>query len=154
MPKGVHSVGRMRGEVVEFFDTQFLYEDPTLVITATSGAIPQQGRPFTHGYEIYLEQATLLFDGSNIADKWESSMPVTVLYEEERDGKPKKPKALRPNLGSGDPLEAFSAELGEVVQCIRTGTASSLLTGDLARDALVLCQRQTQSVEKRKAVRV
>jgi predicted dehydrogenase len=154
MPRSVQSVGRMRGEVVEFFDTQFLFDDPGLIITATSGAIGQQGRPFTHGFEIYLEKATLLFDGSNIADKWESSMPLTVLFDEERPGKPKKAKAIRPNLGSGDPVDSFVAELGEVVQCVKTGNPSALLNGQLARDAVVLCQRQTQSVLKRKAVKV
>ena len=52
----------MRGEVVENFNTQFFFDDPALVVTATSGVIAQQGRPFTHGFEIYLERATLLFD--------------------------------------------------------------------------------------------
>ena len=61
MPRAVQSVGTMRGEVVERFTTQFLY-DPPRIVTATSGVIDQQGRPFTHGYEIYLEGATLFFD--------------------------------------------------------------------------------------------
>ena len=56
----------MRGEVVERFTTQFLY-DPPRIVTATSGVIDQQGRPFTHGYEIYLEKATLFFDYMAIA---------------------------------------------------------------------------------------
>ena len=51
MPRAVQSVGTMRGEVVERFSTQFLY-DPPRIVTATSGVIDQQGRPFTHGYEI------------------------------------------------------------------------------------------------------
>ena len=55
----------MRGEVVERFTTQFLY-DPPRMVTATSGVIDQQGRPFTHAYEIYLEKATLLFDYAGV----------------------------------------------------------------------------------------
>ena len=66
MPKAVQSVGTMRGEVVERFTTQFLY-DPPRMVTATSGVIDQQGRPFTHAYEIYLEKATLFFDYMAIA---------------------------------------------------------------------------------------
>ena len=44
MPKAVQSVGRTRGGVPEYFNTQFLYDDPTLVVTATSGVIMQQGQ--------------------------------------------------------------------------------------------------------------
>ena len=62
MPRAVHTLGRMRGEVVESFNTQFFFDDPDLLVTATSGVINQQGRTFTHGFEIYLEKATLLFD--------------------------------------------------------------------------------------------
>ena len=57
MPNAVQSVGRMRGEVVEFFHSQYLYDDSNYVVSATSGVINQQARPFTHGYEIHLEQA-------------------------------------------------------------------------------------------------
>ncbi len=143
MPRAVQSVGRMRGEVVERFDTQFLFDDPGLVVTAASGVIYQQGRPFTHGYEIYLERATLLFESGTIDDKPETIMPVTVLTE---DG-----KAIRPKM---EPIDGFAAELSEAVRAIRSGTPSAMLNGDLARDALVLCQRQTQSVLKGKAVKV
>ena len=59
MPKSVQCAGTMRGEVVERFHAQFRFADPDRVVTAASGVIAQQGRPFTHGYEIYLEKATL-----------------------------------------------------------------------------------------------
>ena len=62
MPRAVQCAGTMRGEVVERFHAQFRFEDPQLMVTAASGVIAQQGRPFTHGYEIYLEKATLLYD--------------------------------------------------------------------------------------------
>ena len=62
LPRTVQCAGSMRGEVVERFHAQFRFEDPELMVTAASGVIAQQGRPFTHGYEIYLEKATLLYD--------------------------------------------------------------------------------------------
>ena len=139
MPKAVHSVGRMRGEVAEFFTTQFLFDDPTLVVTATSGVINQQGRPFTHGYEIYLEKATLLFESF-------TETPLTVLTE---DGQVEKP-----DLGSPDMLAAFPIELAEAVRCAETNTPSNLLDGALARDALILGHKQTQSIVERRAVEV
>ena len=44
MPSAVFSTGRMRGESVEFIDTQFLYPGKRLAVAATSGVINQQGR--------------------------------------------------------------------------------------------------------------
>jgi len=146
MPRAVQTVGRMRGEVAELFSTQFLFDDPALVVTAASGALMQQGRPFTHAYEIYLERASLLFDFANFVDKPILAMPVTVLTGTGR--------VLRPKLGSGDPIDSFAAEVREVVRCVRSGNPSPLLDGQLARDALLLCQRQTQSLLKRRAVKV
>ena len=61
MPTGVQSVGRVRGEVVDYCNSLFEFEDPALVVSCTGGVINQQGRPFTHGFEIHLEEATLPF---------------------------------------------------------------------------------------------
>ncbi|MCE5267610.1 MAG: Gfo/Idh/MocA family oxidoreductase [Planctomycetaceae bacterium] len=145
MPKAVQSIGTMRGEVVERFTTQFLY-DPPRMVTATSGVIAQQGRPFTHAYEIYLEKATLLFDYMALPKLGDAVTPLTVLTS---DG-----KAMRPKLPGGDPTVAFVAELGEVVRSVRNNKPSPLLAGELARDAVVLCQKQTESVRKSRAVKV
>ena len=139
MPRAVQSVGRMRGEVAEFFSTQFLYDDPSLVITATSGVIHQQGRPFTNGYEIHLERATLVFDSG-------MGMPVTVFTADGRVTKPKFPPS--------DETDAFASELGEALRSVQGNTPSPLLDGRLARDALILGHRQTQSIVKRKPLKV
>lgn len=139
MPQAVRTVGRMRGEVAEYFNTQFLFDDPSLVVTATSGVINQQGRPFTNAYEIHLEEATLVFDS------W-AEVPVTVLTD---DGRVRRPK-----LGGGDPVDDFAAEMKEVVQCVRRDESSAFLDGILARDALKLAHRQTESIVKGRQVRV
>ncbi|MGQ9914216.1 MAG: Gfo/Idh/MocA family protein [Thermogutta sp.] len=139
LPKSVQSVGRMRGEVAEFFHSHFLYDDPQLTVSATSGVIRQQGRPFTNGYEIHLEKATLVFDS------W-MNMPVTVLTE---DGKVKRPK-----IPARDPVDDFAGEMAEVVRCVQTGTPSPFLDGTLARDALLLAHKQTESIIKRRPVKV
>jgi len=139
MPRAVHSVGRMHGEVPEFFNTQFLFDDPRLVVTATSGVINQQGRPFTNAYEIHLEKATLVFDS------W-AELPVTVLTE---DGKVRRPK-----IAGGDEIDSFAAELKEAVRSVQTGRPSELLDGTLARDALVMGQKQTESILKGRVVKL
>lgn len=146
MPKQLRSVGRMRGEVVEYFQTQFEYGDGGPFATATSGVIPQQGRPFTHGYEIHFERATLMFDFAVIGGEPEMAMPVTLLTA--------RGKVQRPDLGEADPIDGFVAEINEVAKSIRRGKASELLGGDVARDALVLCHKQTQSVASGRVVRL
>ncbi len=145
MPTQVSTVGTMRGEVLERFSSQFRFADPEVAVTASSGVINQQGRPFTHAYEIYLEKATLLFDYASIG-KQDQLTPVSVLQE--------NGKVQRPNLGSGDPIDAFKAELTEAVRAVRTGVPSPLLAGELARDAVVLCQKQTDSCQRGRPVKV
>jgi len=143
MPTWVQSVGSIRGEVVERFSTQFHFADKDLVVTAASGVINQQGRPFVHGYEIYLERATLLFDSGGLIKEPAGAVPLSVLSD---DG-----KVQRPKLRAGD---AFADELKEVIRSVRGNTPSKLLAGELACDAVVLCQKQTQSVQRGRPVKV
>ena len=77
--------------------------------SATSGVINQQGRPFTHGYEIHLEKATLVFDLG-------AGQPLTVLTH---DGKVQQPK-----LGSPEMTDAFPIELKEAGRAITSGKPS------------------------------
>ncbi len=139
MPKAVQSVGRMRNDVPSYFNTQFLFDEPDLVVTATSGVIDQQGRPFTCGFEIHFEKATLLFDVF-------MNMPVTVLTA---DGKVEQPK-----LPEGDEVDFFAGELKEAYQAVKNETPSSMLDGQLARDALVMCHRQIDSIQKQKQIKL
>ena len=140
MPTSVTSNGRMRGDVVEYWNTLFKFADESLAVHAQSGVINQQGRSFTHAYEIHLERATLMFDFAVVGDKPVVAMPLTVLDDEGQ--------ALQPELPAGDPmLAAFEAELTEVARCIDSNTPSQLLGAELARDAIVLCQKQTESVK-------
>jgi predicted dehydrogenase len=146
MPTDVSSQGRMRGEVVEFCNTLFEFADPSLVVSATSGVLMQQGRSFTHGFEIQLEKATLLYDFAVVAGEARLLMPLTVL-DAEGGAKPVE-------LAEGDPTDAFVGEIEELAAAIKAGRPSTILDGSLAEDAVVLCQRQTQSVQTRQPVKV
>jgi len=146
MPRAVTAIGRMRGNLVEFFSSQLQFDNPRLAVTATSGAINQQGRSFSHGFEIHLEKATMFFDFSVIEGRGEMSMPLTVV---ESSG-----KVLRPQLGSGDPVDAFGAELKEVVAAVRQGRESPILAGRLAADAVAICQKEARSVATGKTERL
>jgi predicted dehydrogenase len=147
MPTAVTSQGRMRGDVVEYCVSQFQFADPSLVVSSASGVVNQQGRPFTHGFEIHLEKAALYFDLAVLAGGKLQITPLTLL-----DG---KGKTEQPALPAGDPmLTAFEAEIKEVAQSLKSGQPSALLSGGLARDAIVLCHKQTQAVRSGKTVKV
>ncbi len=143
MPRAVFSTGRMRGDVVEFFESQFLFDDQDLAVTASGGVIRQQGRSFTHGFEIHLERATIAYDFSVVDGKPVTNIPLTVFGP--------KGQVLRPKL---DETDAFVGELSEAARALKRNEPSPLLSGDLALDALVLCHRQTQSVRTGRLVRV
>jgi predicted dehydrogenase len=146
MPQGVSTQGRMRGDVVEYFHSQFRFDDPQLVVHATSGVIHQQGRSFTHGYEIHFEKATITFEFAVIDDQPRVLMPVTVL--------PSKGKVTEPKLGSGDPMDSFQREMTEVAKAVKTRKPPAFLLADLARDAITLCHKQTEAAMKGKPVSI
>lgn len=143
MPVAVHSTGRPRGKVVEFVNTQFRFADERIAVTAASGVIPQQGRSFTHAFEVYFERATVIYDSAVFNGEATVDTPLTVLAP--------NGKVLRPKLRE---VDGFVAELTETVQHIRSGQPSDLLAGDLALDALVLCHKETESALKKRAVKV
>lgn len=145
VPKAVHSRGVVEGDAVVQLTTQYLYDDPNLAVSAVSGALSQAGRPFTHGFEFYLEKATLSFSFANLAGEGQVSPLVVILP----DG-----TVERPELGSGDPLDAFADELGVAVASVEQGVALPQLSGELARQALVICQAEVESVKTGKSVAI
>jgi predicted dehydrogenase len=63
-------------------------------------------------------------------------------------------KVDRPRLGSADPLRAYVAEIKEVARCIHSGRPSEILGGRLARDAVLMCHKQTESARSGRIVRI
>jgi hypothetical protein len=61
---------------------------------------------------------------------------------------------VRPDLGGGDPTASFVFEVEEVVRCVNANQPSPILDCDLARDAIVLCHKQTESVKKGRLVKI
>ena len=139
MPESVTSRGRMRDDLAESWLTIFNYADKDLLVTASSGTIGQQGRPFLHGFEIHMEKATLAFEFAVVGEEGKYLCQPTFFGP---DG-----KATHPELGDGDPLIAFQNQLTEVTRCVSEGKTSPILGGDLAGDAITLCHVQTQSLK-------
>jgi hypothetical protein len=106
--------------------------------------LSQSGRPFTHGFEIYLEEATLAFEFANLAGQGHVAMPLSVIRP---DG-----TVERPDLGSGDPVDGFVRELAVATEALAAGRPAPQLSGALARQALGLCWAEIESVRSGKAV--
>lgn len=134
-PEAVHSRGVVDRGAVVHLTTQYLYKPGGPAVSAVSGALSQPGRPFAHGFEIYLERATLSFGPDT---------PLTVFGPEGT--------IERPELGSGDPVDAFTEELRVAVEAVATGREAPALSGDLARRALALCHSEVESVKTGKLV--
>ncbi len=144
-PIALSTIGRTHNDLPEFWHTQFRFESGCTV-EATSGTIDQQGRPFDHGFEIHLEDATLLFEFAVIGDEGHYLCPPTIL---DRSGKAKRPK-----LDGGDPMDAFAAELKEVVRSFAAEEPSEVLGCQLALDAVEMCHAQSRSLATNKQVRL
>lgn len=143
MPKQVYSRGSTKGSVAKFCHTLFEFDDPAISIAASSGTIDPPGRPFTHGFELYLERATLQFEFAGFTDGGET-MPLKVLTTQG--------EVLRPELPAADDVSAFVDEIADMASSVKTGKVAPRLDGMLARDAIHLCLCQQQSVLERRAV--
>lgn len=146
MPRGVVTRGTKRQGLARFWHSLFDFADPDCVVEATSGTIDQQGRSFSHGFEIRLERATLLFEFAVLGGEGRYLCPPTVL---DANGKSKTVE-----LTGGDPMDAFQAELKEVTDGVVKNRPSALLGGNLAMDAIRLCHAQTESLLKHRPIRI
>jgi predicted dehydrogenase len=137
VPKAVFSTGVMEGNAVQYLTTQYLYGSGGPCVSCSSGALAQKSRPFVHGYEIYLERATLAYESG--------VTPLTVLHA---DGRTEQPKFE----GGDDGTAAFTAEIQTAVDGVVNNKLPDLLSGKLARDALAMCHRECESVRAGKPV--
>ena len=73
-----------------------------------------------------------------VAGKPRLFIPLTIYDDQD--------KVLQPDVGDGDPVRAFEGEISEVARSLESGKPSTVLSGDLARDAIVICHKQTEAV--------
>jgi predicted dehydrogenase len=140
VPRRVFSTGLVgAGGSVDYLTTQYLYGPGGPAVSCSSGATAMPGRPFVHGFEIYLERATLAHSSAGL--------PLTVYTT---DGKAEVPALA----GGDDPVTPFAHELQAAVDGVAAGKEPDLLSGRLARDALVLCFKECESVRTGEAVDV
>ena len=117
-----------------FSESVFEFDQPGLVVSSGGGVIDSPARPFTHGYEVSFEDATVHFEFAGYADGSSLLAPVTVL---KRDGTIEKP-----DFGEGDPVTSFVAEIDAAARCVDEGVLSPVLDAGTAADALRICEMQ------------
>jgi predicted dehydrogenase len=137
VPKGVFSTGVVENGVVQHLTTAYDYGPNGPSVTCASGALAMGGRPFVHGYELYFEKATLVYESG--------TCPLTRIRPHLTE---KAPMPADP----GGEVAAFVAELQAAVDGAASGKMPDLLSGQLARDALVMCYKECESVMTRKPV--
>lgn len=139
VPDAVFSQGKLAGgNFVDYLTTQYIYNDKELAVSCSSGAVSQSGRAFSHGFEIYLEKATLLYDFATLGGEPATAVPLALLNE---DG-----EVEQVNLGEPDPIDAFTAEIQYAVDALDWKDEPTALSGVGARDALLLCYKEAESV--------
>lgn len=147
VPRQVHSRGILDQGYAQYLTTQYMYDDPETTVSCVSGGISASGMAFAHGFEIYLEKATLLYDFNTLGGEPILNRPLTLITG--------KGKVTQPVLKGGTEwCAAFTAELQAAVQGVKEGREPRLLSGELARDALKLCHLEAKSIASGKAVRV
>lgn len=104
------------------------------IVSVCGGVIDSPARPFTHGYEVSFEHATVRFEFAAYSDGESDSIPVTILH---RDGR----RELPPMDGS-DPIDAFVAEIDAAAGVVAGGPMPPALDPQLATDALRICEMQ------------
>jgi predicted dehydrogenase len=146
MPQEVITSGRMRNGLPEFWHSQFRFDNRDLAVEATSGTIDQQGRAFTHAFEIHLERATIVFDFAVIGGAGRYLCEPMLL---DSNGNVEHPK-----LPGGDPIDAFVSELREATRSVSEGKTSEILGAILAQDAIRLCEKQSASLLSGQPVKI
>jgi len=135
MPEAVFSTGVVAPDgQVDYLVTQYLFEDGRPCITAASGAIAMPGVLFEHGFDAYFERATLRYNSA-------TGQPLQRFLQ---DGTTETPELAMP--------DAFVAELQMAVDGVRTGELPAVLSGTSARNSLLLCLREAESVRKGEAI--
>jgi len=138
VPKAVFSRGLLQDDYVNHVHSQYVFDDPDLAVTCVSGGIAAAGLQFGHGFELYLENATIMFDAGTLDGEWVVNTPLRLITS---DG------VQTPELdASSEWCGAFTAELQTAIQSLTDGTDSPVLSGTLARDALKLCCAEAKSI--------
>lgn len=148
VPKQVFSRGTLVEGFVNHVHSNYVYEDPELAVSCVSGGIAAQGLAFAHGFELFLEDATIAFSAGTYDGEWSVDRELTLMTNKGR-------KVTTPKLkGGSEWCAAFTAELQAAVDGVVSGETSKMLSGAMARDALKLCYAEAKSIASGRIAKV
>ena len=144
-PSKVFSRGLLQDGFVNHVHSSYVFPEGGPAITSVSGGIAANGLAFGHGFELYFENATLLFDAGTYGGEWVVSRPLSIVG----------------NDGTCEPVElsadtswcgAFTTEIQTAVDHLQNGADPGPLCSGLALDALKMCYAETKSIESGQVV--
>ncbi len=119
-----------------------------LAFSCVRGGIAAAGLDFAHGFELYFDDATIVYNAGTYDKEWIADRSLTLIRS---DGE----KVTNPELSGGDEwCSAFTAELQAAVDGLNSGEINPMLSGTLARDALKLCYAEAKSISTGQIVEV
>jgi predicted dehydrogenase len=128
VPDSVRATGIVAANgAVLYLQSQYLYADKKISVSSQSGAIAAPGLAFEHGFDIYLENATLQFNNLCTGED------IWIYTGGEK-------KVLRPQRP-----DAFVAQLQHASDCVASGVESDLISAASARRALQVCLLEQQA---------
>lgn len=138
-PQKVFSRGFLVDGFVNHVHTNYIFAEDVPAVSCVSGGIAAKGHPFGHGFEVYLEKATIMFSQAVIGGEASLDRALTVITQ---DGKAREVKPK----GDDEWCGAFTTELQAAVRSVQDGTVSPILSAELARDALKICYAEAKSI--------
>jgi predicted dehydrogenase len=132
MPRAAHTVSHDIDGVPKRYETILEYDDA--VVSVGGGVIDSPARPFTHGFEVSFERATLRFEFAAYSDGTSDSVPLKVLHNDGR--------IETPTLSGSDPIDAFVTEIDLAASVVAGAECPPALDPVLATDALRICEMQ------------
>lgn len=148
VPKQIFSQGSVIEGFVNHVHSNYVYDDPELAVSCVSGGIAARGLEFAHGFELFLEDATIAFSAGTYGGEWVVERELTLITN-------KGKKVTTPKLkGGSEWCSAFTAELQAAVSGVASGETPEMLSGAMARDALKLCYAEAKSISSGRLVKV
>lgn len=120
-----------------YINSQYVFDEKNVAVSAQSGALSMPGVSFEHGFDVYLETATLRFN---------SVFTGAEIFLATADGKTRRYTPRRP--------EPFLAQLQHAVDCVRENRVSDMISGTEARNSLAVCLQEKNALLTGKPVRV
>ena len=146
-PQAVFSTGLLQDGFVNHVHTSYVYGKDGPAISCVSGGIAARGLQFGHGFELYFDDATLLFDAGTYGGEWVVNRALSVVGN---DG-----SVQSPDLQAGDKwCSAFTTELQTAVEALKNGADPGPLSAEVALDAVKMCYAEAESIAGGQAVSI